>query len=300
MPRLMRWFSGWPLRYLHRLGALLGWLTWLFSASYRRRVRANAELAGVPAAQQRQAIAEAGRMVAEVPWLWLMPAGRELGPLVRWEGAEVLERAIEAGRGTLMFTPHLGSFEVAARAIVERFGARQPLTVLYRPARKAWLREFEEQSRARPGMATAPASLAGVRQMLRALRRGEMVGLLPDQVPPHGQGVWAPLFGQPAYTMTLAAKLVQQTGATPVMLWCERLPRGEGFVMHVEQWGEALPPAEEAGKAGGEAQEAAQVAAAAVINRALERVIAAAPAQYLWGYHRYKRPRQPQPGQPAE
>lgn len=293
MAPLMRWFSGWRLRSLHRLGTVLGWLTWGLSPSYRRRLSANAALAGVPFAAQRQAIGEAGRMVAEVPWLWLMPAGRELGALVRWEGAEVLERAIAAGHGTLMFTPHLGSFEVAARAIVERFGARQPLTVLYRPARKAWLREFEAQSRARPGMATAPASLAGVRQMLRALRRGEMVGLLPDQVPPFGQGVWAPLFGEPAYTMTLAAKLVQQTGATPVMLWCERLPRGEGFVMHVSELGQALPPAHDQSEAG-------QVAAATAINRALERVIRAAPTQYLWGYHRYKRPRQPKLGPAAE
>jgi len=254
----------------------------------------------VPRATQRQAVAEAGRMVAEMPWLWLMPPGESVSPRVRWQGEAVLARALDAGRGTVLFTPHLGSFEVAARAITERFGHRQPLTVLYRPARKAWLREFEERSRARPGLATAPASLAGVRQMLRALRRGEMVGLLPDQVPPFGQGVWAPLFGQPAYTMTLAAKLVQQTGATPVMLWCERLPRGEGFVMHVEEWAEALPASAPAGANDEAAQVAAQVAAASTVNRALERVIAQAPGQYLWGYHRYKRPRQPQPGQAVE
>ena len=62
--------------------------------------------------------------------------------------------------------------------------------------------------------------------MMRALRRGETVGLLPDQVPPEGMGVWAPFFGRPAYTMTLAARLVQQTGAAVLLLWGERLPRG--------------------------------------------------------------------------
>ena len=281
---LMRWLARWPLHRLQALGSALGWLTWAFSPTYRRRLQANTALAGLTAAQRRQAVAEAGRMAAEVPWLWLMPAGDTLGARVRWQGAEHIEQALAAGRGALLLTPHLGSFEVCARAVVERFGHLQPLTVLYRPARKAWLREMEETARQRPGLATAPAALAGVRQMLRALRRGELVGLLPDQVPPQGQGVWAPFFGQPAYTMTLATRLVQQTGAVPIILWCERLPRGAGFVMHVSALGEPLPGA-------GEGSDAAQVAAASTINRAMERVIAQAPGQYLWGYHRYKQPR---------
>eukprot|EP01035_Chromulina_nebulosa_P036751 gene36751-49553_t len=131
--------------------------------------------------------------------------------------------------------------------------------------------------------------------MLRALRRSEMVGLLPDQVPPFGQGVWAPFFGRPAYTMTLAARLVRQTGATPLILWCERLPRGEGFLMHVSELGESLADAAHAGPGPHPAE-----ADAALVNRALERLIQAAPGQYLWGYHRYKRPKAPRPGQAAE
>lgn len=289
MMLLLRWISRWPLGLLHAVGAALGWLTWALSPSYRRRLRVNADLAGVSPQQRRRSVAEAGRMVAEVPWLWLMPQAQTISHLVRWEGAEVIEAAMAQGRGTLLLTPHLGSFEVSARAIVERFGATQPLTVLYRPARQAFLREMEETSRHRPGLATAPASLSGVRLMLRALKRGELVGLLPDQVPPEGQGVWAPFYGQPAYTMTLAARLVQQTGAVPVLLWCERLGGSAGFVVHVHALDEALPDAKDQ-------SEAAQTAAATVMNRAMERVINQNPAQYLWGYHRYKQPR----GQAAE
>jgi len=284
MLMMLRWISRWPLALLHAVGAALGWITWALSPSYRRRLRANADLAGVSASARRRSVGEAGRMVAEVPWLWLKPAGETLEGLVRWDGAELIAQAIAAGRGTLFLTPHLGSFEVSARAVAERFGAERPLTVLYRPARKPWLREMEETSRHRPGLATAPASLAGVRQMLRALRRGEMVGLLPDQVPPHGQGVWAPFFGQPAYTMTLAARMVQQTGATLVLLWCERLAGGAGFVVHVRALGEALPEASDQ-------SEAAQTAAASIINRAMERIILQQASQYLWGYNRYKNPR---------
>lgn len=291
MMGVLRWLSRWPLARLHQLGALAGWLTWCLSPVYRQRLRANADLAGLSAAERRASVAEVGRMVAEVPWLWLMPPDRPLGGLVRWDGRELIAQALDAGRGVVLLTPHLGSFEVSARAVVEHFADRCPLTVLYRPARKALLRELEETSRHRPGLATAPASLAGVRQMLRALRKGEMVGLLPDQVPPEGQGVWAPFFGQPAYTMTLASRLILQTGALPVLMWCERLARGEGFVVHVRALGEALPEASDG-------SEAAQVQAASVINRAMERVIRERPSQYLWGYHRYKQPRRgPSEGQ---
>lgn len=284
MMLLLRWISRWPLGLLHAVGAALGWLTWALSPSYRHRLRVNADLAGVSPQQRRRSVAEAGRMVAEVPWLWLMPPTQTISHLVRWEGAEVIEAAMAQGKGTLLLTPHLGSFEIAARAIVERFGAQQPLTALYRPARQAFLREMEETSRHRPGLTTAPASLTGVRLMLRALKRGELVGLLPDQVPPEGQGVWAPFYGQPAYTMTLAARLVQQTGAVPVLLWCERLGGRAGFVVHVQALDEALPDAKDQ-------SETAQIAAASVMNRAMERVINQNPAQYLWGYHRYKQPR---------
>ena len=282
---LLRWMSRRPLATLHRLGGVLGWLAWALSPSYRSRLRANARQAGVAAPAARAAVAEAGRLVAELPRLWLRPPQEPLGDLVRWEGAELVEHSLGRPGGLMILTPHLGCFEVAAQSYAERFGARQPLTVLYRPARKPWLRRFEDASRARPGLATAPATLAGVRQLLRALKRGETVGLLPDQVPPHGQGVWVPFFGRPAYTMTLAARLVAQAGAQLLLLWCERLPRGAGYVVRVSELPGPLPEGEEA--------------AAAFVNRAMEALILQHPAQYLWGYHRYKSPRGAPAGEAA-
>lgn len=283
---LLRWLSAWPLWLLHALGSALGWLTYALSPSYRRRLRANAALAGVSAADRRASVGEAGRLVAELPRLWLRPADRPIADAVHWEGRETLQALLDRGKGLVLLTPHLGSFEVSAQAYAQAFGARQPITVLYRPARKRWLRELEETARARPALATAPATLAGVRQMLRALKRGETVGLLPDQVPPEGMGVWVPFFGQPAYTMTLAARLVQQTGAAVGLLWTERLPHGRGYVVHADALPEPLPDASTAG--GGDE------ASAQVINRAMEAVICRCPRQYLWGYHRYKQPRQPE------
>jgi len=277
--RLLGWLGRRPLRLLHALGGVLGWAGYLLSPSYRQRFDANAALAGVSPSERRAAVAEAGRLVTELPRLWLRPWHEPIADPVRWEGAELVEGLLAEGRGLVMLTPHIGSFEIAAQAYAERFGAHWPATVLYRPARKPWLRELEERARARPALATAPANLTGVRLLMRALRRGETVGLLPDQVPPESMGVWAPFFGQPAYTMTLAAKLVQQTGAAAGVLWCERLPRGGGYVVHAMPLPEPLP------QVGGDD------AAAAAINRSMEAVIRLKPTQYLWGYHRYKAPR---------
>jgi Kdo2-lipid IVA lauroyltransferase/acyltransferase len=117
--------------------------------------------------------------------------------------------------------------------------------------------------------------------LMRALKRGETVGLLPDQVPPQGMGVWVPFFGKPAYTMTLAARLIQQTGAAVAVLWTERLAQGAGYVVRAMALPVALPPT-----AGDDE------ASALAINQSMEAVIRMKPAQYLWGYNRYKNPRQ--------
>jgi KDO2-lipid IV(A) lauroyltransferase len=285
MPFLLRWLSRRSLRFLHALGAVLGWVAYLASTAYRRRLVEHAALAGIAPAQRRRSVAEAGRMGAEGLRLWLRPADEPIADPVHWEGAAHIDAALAKGRGLLLLTPHLGSFEMSAQAYAERFGAQAPITVLYRPARHPWLRRFQERARARPALATAPASLGGVRQMLRALQRGQAVGLLPDQVPPYGQGVWARFFGRPAYTMTLAARLALQSGAPVLLARCERLPAGRGFRVVVDRLAETIPATAEGD------DEALARAQAEVINRAMEQQILHCPEQYLWGYRRYKSPR---------
>ena len=270
---LYRLASKWPLGLLHAIGGVLGWLTWLASPTYRRRFAENAARAGYRFGQVRAAVAHAGRMAAETPRLWF---GAPVP--VQWDGAERIEAAYAAGRGIVYLTPHMGCFEITAQGAATRFGAtRGPITVLYRPARQAALAQVLATARQREGLETAPTTLTGVRQMIRALRAGQAVGLLPDQVPPEGQGLWSPFFGQPAYTMTLAARLVQQTGATPLLAWGERLPRARGYCIHVQPFAEPLSNELET--------------AVGQINRAMEQLIRQCPGQYLWGYGRYKTPR---------
>ena len=273
MPVVFRFLSVFPLGLLQVMGAVMGWVVFCASPTYRRRFLANSALAGYGFGAVRAAVAHAGRMVAELPRLWL---GAPLP--CRIEGEACVDAAYAAGRGVVFLTPHQGCFELSAQSIARRWSAeRGPITVLYRPARQAWLAKVMETARNRPGMQAVPTTLAGVRQMIKALRRGEAVGLLPDQVPPEGQGLWSPVFGREAYTMTLAARLALQTGAAVVLVRCERLAWGRGFVTHFEPLAQPLPALLED--------------AVLQINQAMEHLIRQCPEQYLWGYGRYKQPR---------
>jgi KDO2-lipid IV(A) lauroyltransferase len=274
MPSLFHLFSLLPLWLLHGLGAALGWLVFLVSGTYRRRFLHNALQAGYRFADVRAAVGHAGRMVAELPRMWL----RADPPACEMVEPERVEQAWARGRGLVFLTPHLGCFELSVQAAARRWSAeRGPITILYRPARQAWLAQVMETARNRPGVQAVPTALSGVRQMIKALRRGEAVGLLPDQVPPDGQGLWSPFFGRDAYTMTLAARLVQQTGASVIVARCERKSWGRGYTLYFEELPVPLSDSLET--------------AVLQLNQAMEQTIRQCPSQYLWGYARYKKPR---------
>ncbi|WP_332743611.1 lysophospholipid acyltransferase family protein [Hydrogenophaga sp.] len=267
---LFRTLSLLPLPALHALGWVLGWASFLLSGRYRRRLLAHAKQAGFSSGVVLASVGEAGKLVAELPRLWL---GRPVR--VDWDGAELIEQAQARGSGVLFLTPHLGCFEITAQAYAQRFGARHPMTVLFRPARQPWLRDLVAGARQRPGLLAAPTNLAGVKQLIKALKGGDVVGLLPDQVPPDGQGVWAPFFGRDAYTMTLSARLAQSGDTQMLVSWGERLSWGRGFRVHVRPFGPLDRDA---------------TAAARQINQAMEALVRECPAQYLWSYDRYKSP----------
>lgn len=279
MAPLFQFLSRMPLWLLHGLGWGAGWLAYLASAGYRKNFSHNAALAGIKPADRRRAIGESGKLVLELPRLWL---GAPID--VNWDGDAHIDAAFAAGRGLVFLTPHLGCFEIAAQAYAARYGVQRakPMTVLFRPPRKAWLTDLVVRARARPGLKTAPTSLAGVKQLIKALKAQECVGLLPDQVPPKGLGVWTPFFGQDAYTMTLSARLAQQTGAEVLLAWGERIDGANGYTIHVRPMPDAL--------------DADLGAAVRQINRAMEQLILECPSQYLWGYARYKLPKEDKSG----
>ena len=267
---LFRLLSTLPLPALHLLGSALGWATYLASPSYRRRLRGNLEHAGY-GQHLHAAIAESGKAIIELAFVWCAKPER-VARLVTEENIELIDAPLAQGRGIVFLTPHLGCFEITAQQIAKR----TRLTVMYRPPKKAALKPLIEGARARDNLHLAPANLSGVRILAKCLKRGEPVGVLPDQVPQEGEGVWAPFFGRSAYTMTLPAKLAQLGKADIILVYAERRARGRGYTVRFVPFEGSLEgtPAEQA----------------AAINLAMEQLIARCPAQYFWSYNRYKQP----------
>ncbi|MES2741127.1 MAG: lysophospholipid acyltransferase family protein [Pseudomonadota bacterium] len=282
---IFRFLSTFPLPVLHAMGSALGWLVYGLSPSYRRRMQDNMRQAGV-ARHLRAAVAESGKSIVELPFIWCARPERVArhATLANWE---LVQATLDSGQGIVFLTPHLGCFEIVAQQIA----LRTALTVMYRPPRKAALKPLIEGARARANLMLAPATLAGVRILAKCLKKGQPIGLLPDQVPQEGEGVWADFFGRPAYTMTLPAKLAQLGRAKVIATYAERLPRGRGYIVHFVPF--------EASLDGDAAQQAH------TINRAMEQLIARSPSQYFWSYNRYKVPAgagplaATEPGEPA-
>jgi len=268
-----------PLRALHAVGFVLGWAMYGMSPTYRRHLRDNLGQAGLDApATRRAAIAAAGQMIAELPALWFRPRAKSLALVKGAEGVEAVLAARAAGKALLLLTPHHGCFEISAHYAAQLF----PITVLYRAPKIAWLEPLMREGRAGDNLRLAPADVSGVRELFRALERGEAAGFLPDQVPGLGEGEWTEFFGKPAYTMTLAAKLAERPNIATFLAYAQRLPKGEGYRIVVRPF-----PAKDSSET-----------AARRLNRALEDLVRECPEQYLWGYNRYKTPAgaEPPPG----
>ena len=262
-----------PLSWLHGAGAALGWLVHACSPKYAARLRANLYGSGVCSGEaqcdalRRKAIAEAGKGMLELLAVWFGSDEKVARLAVACEGWEVVEAARARGKGIIIVTPHLGCFEMVSLYFVQRL----PMTVMYREPRVAWLEPLMIAGRSRWQATVVPANLRGVRRFYRTLQNKGTVGLLPDQAPGAGEGVWADFFGRPAYTMTLPGRLQRATGAAVIMVFAERLPGGRGYHMHFEE----VPSAH--------FDETA-------LNRAIETQIRRRPEQYLWSYYRYKAP----------
>lgn len=283
---LFKVLSAFPLPMLHVLGAWLGWAVYGLSANYRRKIDIHSKIAfphneSMRLNAAKGSVKHAGMALLELPFLWGQSTQQGAARCTDIAGWDVVQRAQALGKGVIFLTPHMGSFESTAQI----FSTRAPITVLYRPNRKAELQEIIEDSRARDNVALAPTTLGGVKILLKALKRGEAVGMLPDQVPAQGEGVWAPMFGKPAYTMTLPGRLHQATGAAIVLAIGYRKPGGKGFCLELYQGPASLSED--------------PVEAAAQVNAEMEKLILMHPEQYYWGYERYKSPKgqQAQEGQ---
>lgn len=272
----LTWLAGrLPYRWLRGIGA------WLGRRSARRNTRdfritvRNLELTGQGGDDAgRRAIAGAilvhtWATLLETLRVWTRPAADGLALIGEVHGQAHYDAARAAGGGLMIATPHHGNWELLAHHLA----TLEPLAVLYRPPDSRAGDLYMQRMRSFPGVTPVRADAQGVRQLVRRLKSGGVVGILPDQQPKAGEGEFAPFFGIPALTMTLYSRLAGKTGARMLLAFTQRRPDGR-YAVHFQPIPEAA-----AGEGG---------APLAALNAVVEGVARRDPTQYQWTYKRFK------------
>ncbi|HEC27282.1 MAG TPA: hypothetical protein ENI67_07730 [Gammaproteobacteria bacterium] len=266
-----------PLSVLHTIGNIFGSLLVILPGKRVATCRANIETCfpELSRSSQRRLVRQSLRQISkglmEVGRLWLQPVEKNLAMIKSVSGEEHITKCLEEGRGVILAAPHMGSWELAGSYVSSRY----PLTTMYQKPPLKGLSKLIKDGREGSGGNYVPTDNSGIRAMLKALLKGEMVGLLPDQVPSRG-GVIAPFFDNPALTISLLSKLAAETDATVIFVFAERLPWARGFKIQF------LPPDELISST-------ALEESATRINAQVEKCIRMAPDQYLWIYKRFQK-----------
>ncbi len=266
-----------PLRAIHLLATVVGGVASLLPVRDRRITEVNLRIAfpeldeAARRALMRRSMIETAKTFGELAGAWTWSGERLRGYLRQVSGDEPVRQAIASGRGVILAAPHLGSWEIGGALVAMQY----TLTGLYQKPRLLELDAFIMAARERFGTKLVPAGLRAVRVLHRALARGEMVGILPDQDAGPGLGVFVPFFGETANTMMLLPRLAAKTGALVALAFAERLPRSRGF--HI-RWVLASD----------EIYDDDIERAAASLNRDIERCVREIPEQYLWSYKRFR------------
>ena len=275
-------FARLPWRWLRALADLIARRWQRKDTRMSRVARRNLELAYPELLPAERAGLHAGVLRAtawqtlETLRLWTRPHAENLARIREVHGAALFESALASGRGLIVAAPHYGNWEL----LNQWLASRTPLAILYAPPESRIGEAF--LNRVRAGDATADritqvrAEGPAIRQLIKRLKEGGVVGILPDQQPKRGDGEFAPFFGRPALTMTLLPRLAARTGATVLFAWCERIATaGEpAFALHFE----AAPPA---------IADEDPVAGVAALNAVVERIARRDPTQYQWTYKRF-------------
>lgn len=269
--------SRWSLSSLWRVSTWLGPLVYRFSKRERKVTDINLDTV-YPSLTERQrkdlaknSLRHSAATMLELGHAWMAEPHKVEAGILAVHGRAKLDSAREDGRGVIVLAPHFGNWEVLNFWLSSHF----PFTAMYEPPKIAALDPIIRHGRERMGASLVPTNPRGVAALLKALKRSEAIGILPDQEPNWGSGVFAPFFGRDAYTATLLPKLVARTQARVVTGIALRIP-GKGFEIHFLDADERVYSEED-------------VVSATGVNASVEAAIALEPAQYQWEYKRYRK-----------
>jgi len=268
-----------PLRLNHIIGSWIGLALYYLKGSSWRISKINIQACFPELDNQGQetilknSLIELGKQFTEMGPMWLWSPEKTLSLLKQVSGKEHMDAAMQTGKGVFLITPHLGCWEIAGLYL----GANIPVTILYSRPKIQALDEIVRTSRIRSGATLVAADASGVKSIFKTLRNGNGTGILPDQNPDDiNSGVFAPFFGIPTLTMTFISKLASKTGAAIVIGYAERLPKGQGYHLHIRQADPKIADAD-------------PLVSATALNRTVEKYIREVPSQYQWSYKRFKK-----------
>lgn len=273
----LRLISLFSLKVAHFVGRMFGSLFYHFKNDLRKISRMNIHLCFPDLTRQqqdalvRETLKHVGMTMTESGALWLWSSERILRLVKKITGEELLKNAMARGNGVILMIPHIGAWEMVGLYISYHY----PMTSLYRPPRMEAMDELIRAGREKMGATLVPTDAQGVRALRKALSGGELVGILPDQDPGQGGGVFAPFFGVQANTATLLSRLASKTGADVLVCYAERLPGGQGYHIHILPSPVCVKDED-------------PVAAAGCINNVVEECARSLPVQYQWAYRRFK------------
>ncbi len=265
-----------PLPVAQFLGARLGSLLNRFDNRERRVARINIALCFSELSAEKQAdlvkqtLQENAKTLLEMPRIFRRGGHYTIGLVKSVEGLQYYHDAIATGHGVILLAPHLGNWEL----VVHYLNQYAPITAMFAPPKQLFLQDIMRKGRQSSGATLVPANGQGVRAQLRHLKKGGVIGILPDQKPAPGTAsVFAPFMGQPAATMLLAHNLSRRTQAVVLMTFAQRLTNGT-FTLHIFPAPSAISDSDAA-------------TAATALNQSIEKCIQLAPAQYQWTYKRF-------------
>lgn len=267
-----------PLSTLHASADILASLARIGNSRGYRIARCNISLIAPDAAPlEREVRARAilrgtYRCALETLRFWTRPAPQNLRLVQRVHSGDLFEAALAGRRGVIIGAPHYGNWEL----LNQYLAAHTPIAILYLAPDSAAIESFLRRVRERPGVTAIRADAGGVRQLLRHLHAGGVVGILPDQQPKLGDGVFASFFGIDALSMTLLPRLAQRSGATVLFAIAERARDGASFDIHFQPGSATL--------SGNELP-----AAVVALNAAVEALARRDESQYQWTYKRFSR-----------
>jgi len=265
-----------PLKLIHLLGTLMGKISWMSNSRIRKIAGKNIQLCFPELTKSQQdeiakkSLYETGKVILETGKMWQGNTHKTLNLVKESENQHLIDEALAQNKGVILAMPHYGSWELTALYCAKHF----PMTTMYAPQANENIDHLIQQARQRTGAKLVPTDTSGIRSLSKALKQGELISILPDQSPKNN-GIFAPFFGHPCYTMTLLSKLAQKTKATVIFTYAKRLEDSSGFKIVFREASKDLSVL-------------ALEESVAEVNSGIEKLIRETPYQYQWTYKRFK------------